>query len=155
MDGEFLQKYRQRRDRRESYEKGKGDIWVFMCGTTWASDRRTSRDAHTHYFRKWKHSSLRPLWQSMDNTKLGYITSKPLKSLAAAALLQLFKSTVPTTLSPPSHASHQLSPSFTWLLKITFKITESLNRLFKLYKAYRSASLQMPLATRHRGRTRK
>lgn len=155
MDGEFLQKYRQRRDRKkELWEKERGYLSVSgclcVCWSVGASDRKASRGAHTKHFfyLKWRHSSLCPLWQSMDNTNLRYIKSKSLKSLTVAALLQLFKSS--TSLTPCSHtSSQQLSPSFSWLLKITFKIIESLNRLFKLDRAYGSASLHMPLATMH------
>lgn len=143
------------RQKKKSYEKRKGDIWVFLgvCVCVEVLERVTEKQAEAHtqntfFYLKWRHSSLCPLWQSMDNTNLRYIKSKSLKSLTVAALLQLFKSS--TSLTPCSHtASQQLSPSFPWLLKITFKIIESLNRLFKLDRAYGSASLHMPLATMH------
>lgn len=142
------------RQKKRVMRKGKGifecfwvSVCVLKCWSEWQKSKQR-RTQNTFFYLKWRHSSLCPLWQSMDNTNLRYIKSKSLKSLTVAALLQLFKSS--TSLTPCSHtASQQLSPSFPWLLKITFKITESLNRLFKLDRAYGSASLHMPLATMH------
>lgn len=143
------------RQKKRVMRKGKGifecfwvSVCVLKCWREWQKSKQRRTQKKTFFYLKWRHSSLCPLWQSMDNTNLRYIKSKSLKSLTVAALLQLFKSS--TSLTPCSHtASQQLSPSFPWLLKITFKIIESLNRLFKLERAYGSASLHMPLATMH------